>query len=243
MLLSILSFDMLISEIFYSVQGEGSLTGVPSVFVRTSGCNLRCAWCDTPYASWDPEGRQMSVEQIYEEGIRPHRAAKHVVLTGGEPMVAKGMAELAVLLREKGYHITIETAGTIAPEGIPCDLASISPKLAHSTPSASDISQSWIERHEARRLQPEIIDLWIEEVDDFQLKFVVAKPEDLDEIEALIERLARPVSPEQIQLMPEGTSSESLAERSSWLVDLCLEKGYRFAHRLHIELFGNTRGT
>ena len=104
---------MLISEIFYSVQGEGELTGVPSVFIRTSGCNLRCRWCDTPYASWNPEGTEMSIDQILAE-VEKHPAA-HVVLTGGEPMVARGIHELAARLRAVGKHITIETAGTIAP--------------------------------------------------------------------------------------------------------------------------------
>jgi 7-carboxy-7-deazaguanine synthase len=83
---------MLISEIFYSVQGEGSLVGVPSVFVRTSGCNLRCGWCDTPYASWKPEGVEMSVEEILAE-VAKH-PTRYVVVTGGEPMVAKEMRTL-----------------------------------------------------------------------------------------------------------------------------------------------------
>lgn len=122
---------MLISEIFYSVQGEGSLAGVPSVFVRSSGCNLRCVWCDTPYASWNPTGTEMTIEEILI-AVTSH-PAKHVVLTGGEPMVAKGIHDLASRLRELDKHITIETAGTIAPNGIACDLASLSPKLAHST--------------------------------------------------------------------------------------------------------------
>src|SRR3954467_3471660 len=116
---------MLISEIFYSLQGEGELIGVPSVFVRTSGCNLRCNWCDTPYASWSPEGTQRGIEEIVAE-VRGH-PARHVVLTGGEPMIAKGIRELAAELKRLNYHITIETAATIAPEGIACDLASLSP--------------------------------------------------------------------------------------------------------------------
>ena len=93
---------MLISEIFYSIQGEGELTGVPSVFVRTSGCNLRCVWCDTPYASWNPEGADMSVDQILEE-VKKH-PARHCVLTGGEPMITRGIHELAQALRHAGYH-------------------------------------------------------------------------------------------------------------------------------------------
>src|SRR6185369_15469098 len=107
---------MLISEIFYSLQGEGELTGVPSVFVRTSGCNLRCSWCDTPYASWNPEGEQQSVAQIMA-AIEAHPVARHVVLTGGEPMIAKDIRALAAAIKETGRHITIESAATIAPEG------------------------------------------------------------------------------------------------------------------------------
>src|SRR5688572_2622448 len=123
---------MRISEIFYSLQGEGELTGVPSVFIRTSGCNLRCTWCDTKYASWTPEGENLSVDDLMEKVAS--FPARHVVLTGGEPMVAPELPELAQRLREAGLHITIETAGTVAPGGIACDLASLSPKLAHSTP-------------------------------------------------------------------------------------------------------------
>ena len=126
---------MRISEIFYSVQGEGELTGIPSVFVRTSGCNLRCGWCDTPYASWAPEGPEMTIEAILAE-VQKH-PTRYVVLTGGEPMVAKAMRDLCRELRSLGKHITIETAATIAPEAIDCDLASLSPKLSNSNPKSS----------------------------------------------------------------------------------------------------------
>src|SRR5580698_1859648 len=111
---------MRIAEIFYSVQGEGGLVGVPSVFVRTSGCNLRCSWCDTPYTSWTPEGSDLSIDAIVDEVSR-YRAARHVVLTGGEPMIAPGMVELSRRFRALGTHITVETAGTVfAP--VECDL-------------------------------------------------------------------------------------------------------------------------
>ena len=151
---------MLNSEIFYSVQGEGILTGVPSVFVRTSGCNLRCRWCDTPYASWQPEGTQLTEEAIIS-AVQAH-PTHHVVLTGGEPMLAPGMPSLAAKLKDLGYHLTIETAGTIAPSGIACDLASLSPKLANSTPLPTEADDTWRARHEATRWQPEIIRQWLD---------------------------------------------------------------------------------
>lgn len=231
---------MRISEIFYSVQGEGMLTGVPSVFIRTSGCNLRCTWCDTPYASWNPEGRDWTIEEILGE-VAKHPAG-HVVLTGGEPMVAAGIHHLAAALRLAGKHITIETAGTIAPAGIACDLASISPKLRNSTPTEEKAGKAWSERHEKTRFQPEVLASWIRDY-DFQLKFVVSDPSDVAEIEAVIQQVGAEVPPWKIQLMPEGIDAGTLNSRRDWILGLCLHRGFRFCQRLHIELFGNTRGT
>src|SRR5688572_18231153 len=168
---------MLISEIFCSLQGEGELTGVPSVFVRTSGCNLRCTWCDTPYASWNPEGEPLTVEQIVA-AVESHSAARHVVLTGGEPMIAKDIRILAAQLKATGRHITIETAATIAPEGIACDLASLSPKLLNSAPDV--VAQPvWRKKHEATRWQPEVVRAWVDQY-PYQFKFVVARPDDVE---------------------------------------------------------------
>jgi 7-carboxy-7-deazaguanine synthase len=230
---------MLISEIFYSLQGEGELTGVPSVFVRTSGCNLRCNWCDTPYASWHPEGTMMSVEEILAE-VQKH-PAKHVVLTGGEPMIAPGIRELAFQLQDGGYHITIETAGTIAPRGIACDLASVSPKLAHSAPD-SRLDDAWRKKHEELRWQPDIVAEWIA-AGNFQLKFVVGSEADIAEIETMLRETLCAVPPSKVLLMPEGTTIERLRERAAWLSEVCKAKGFRYAHRLHVELYGNQRGT
>ncbi|MCC6415927.1 MAG: 7-carboxy-7-deazaguanine synthase QueE [Opitutaceae bacterium] len=230
---------MLISEIFHSLQGEGVLVGVPSVFVRTSGCNLRCNWCDTPYASWQPEGKQMPVAEIVAE-VNRHAPTRHVVLTGGEPMLARELPELAAELRQTGWHITIETAGTIAPGGIACDLASISPKLTNSAPDAR-LDEAWRKKHEQIRWQPEVVRAWIAAY-DFQLKFVVAREADVAEIEMMLRELP-PVPPHQVLLMPEGTDLATLRQRASWLPGLCKARGYRYAHRLHVELFGHTRGT
>ena len=230
---------MRIAEIFHSIQGEGSLLGTPSSFVRTSGCNLRCVWCDTPYASWQPEGPEMTVEEILA-AIAPH-PCRHVVLTGGEPMVARGIHRLAEALRASGHHVTIETAGTVPPDGIACDLASISPKLTHSSPG-DRLGEGWRLRHEERRWNPEVVRAWIEAV-PFQLKFVVRDQGDLDEVDSMITQLGPAVKPEQVFLMPEGIDLETLRDRAVWLVDVCRQRGFRYGHRLQIELFGHTRGT
>jgi 7-carboxy-7-deazaguanine synthase len=229
---------MRISEIFHSIQGEGLLAGVPSIFIRTSGCNLRCDWCDTPYASWKPEGPEMSVSEILKKVSA--WSCNHIVVTGGEPMIALDLAELADALKKQGKHITIETAGSILPNGIPCDLASISPKLSNSTPSP-ERDPAWAKKHEATRLQPEVISEWIRKY-PFQLKFVVSTENDLAEIKNLLSRLP-PVPLDRILLMPEGIDVKALAARSPWLVEICKREGFRFCPRLHIELFGHTRGT
>jgi 7-carboxy-7-deazaguanine synthase len=230
---------MLVSEIFYSLQGEGELLGVPSVFVRLSGCNLRCNWCDTPFASWNPEGEQLSIEQIIAQ-VTAH-PTRHVVLTGGEPMIAAEIRVLATEIKKLGHHITIETAATVAPGGIACDLASLSPKLRNSAPDER-LPAAWRERHEQTRWQPEVVRAWLRNY-SFQLKFVVASAADVDEIESMLRELGEPIAPAKILLMPEGTTQSVLQSRAGWLSELCKTCGYRYAPRLHIELYGNRRGT
>jgi len=229
-----------ISEIFYSIQGEGELTGVPSVFVRASGCNLRCTWCDTPYASWNPEGEMRTVDAIVAE-VQCHASARHVVLTGGEPMIAKEIQALAAELKRLRYHVTIETAGTVAPEGIACDLASLSPKLLNSAPDPVQ-HPAWRKRHEATRWQAEVIRAWLDGY-AWQFKFVVSAPADVDELEGMLALLGRDIPRHKVLLMPEATTLDKMRQRAGWLGDLCKARGYRYAHRLHIELYGNRRGT
>ena len=231
---------MRITEIFYSIQGEGELTGVPSVFIRIAGCNLRCRWCDTKYSSWEPEGETFTIEEVVAR-VEEY-GARHCVLTGGEPMIAKEISALAFVLKDKGQHVTIETAATIGPGSIACDLASLSPKLKNSTPLPGEISDSWITKHENLRYQPDVIRDWIDHY-PYQLKFVVASAEDIEEIEQLISDIGRDIPPHKILLMPEGVSTEAIRGRDETLIDLCKEKGYRYCNRLHVELFGNTRGT
>jgi 7-carboxy-7-deazaguanine synthase len=221
-----------ISEIFYSIQGEGNLVGVPSVFVRTSGCNLRCTWCDTPYASWQPEGEERSIGSIVDEvdGF----GASHVVITGGEPMIAPGIEELTQRLTQ---HITIETAGTVdAP--VRCDLMSISPKLANSTPHTRDNGR-WAEQHERLRYQPEILRRLIQ-LYSYQLKFVIADPGDLQQVHTIVSDIG--ASRSRVVLMAEGTDAATLAERGRWLAEIAKREGFRMTPRMHIDLWGDRRG-
>jgi 7-carboxy-7-deazaguanine synthase len=221
-----------ISEIFYSVQGEGMLVGVPSVFVRTSGCNLRCGWCDTPYTSWRPEGEERSVDSIMEE-VNSY-GASHVVITGGEPMIAPGMDELTHRLTQ---HLTIETSGTVDAH-VRCDLMSISPKLANSTPHARDNGR-WADQHERLRYQPEILRRLIQ-LYPYQLKFVITEPGDLKQVNAIVSDIGALRS--RVVLMAEGVDAAILAERGRWLADIAKQEGFRMTPRLHIDLWGNRRG-
>jgi 7-carboxy-7-deazaguanine synthase len=227
---------MKVAEIFYSIQGEGMLTGVPSVFVRTSGCNLRCDFCDTDYTSWRVEGDDLAVDDILDRvaGF----SARHAVVTGGEPMIAPGIEELTLGLRRRGYHITVETAATVF-RPVECDLASLSPKLASSTPLGREGGR-FAERHERLRWQPDVVRAFMER-HPYQLKFVIDRPSDLDEVRAMLAELPG-ADRERVLLMPQGVTPEEVRARGLWLVEECKRHGYRYCPRLHIELYGNRRG-
>jgi 7-carboxy-7-deazaguanine synthase len=224
-----------ISEIFYSVQGEGTLVGTPSVFIRTSGCNLRCTWCDTPYTSWEPEGGECSVAEILAQVLV--YPARHVVVTGGEPMIAPGVVDLTRELGNAARHITIETAGTVKVPVV-CDLMSISPKLSNSTPVERDGGR-WAAQHDRLRIQPEVLG-WLMRNYEYQLKFVVADRGDLAEIESLLATVNADRG--RVVLMPEGTDPAVLRERALWLVEICKTEGFRYSPRLQVDLWGNRRG-
>ncbi len=226
---------MKISEIFYSIQGEGMLAGVPSVFLRTSGCNLRCTWCDTPYTSWNPEGDDIPLDNILAD-VRG-RGSTHVVVTGGEPMIQQDMVRLTQRLKELDLHITIETAGTVY-QPVTCDLMSISPKLANSTPTEREDGR-WAAQHDRLRYQPGVLKQLMAEY-PYQLKFVVSDPVDLEEIETILSETDADRS--RVVLMPEGTSSDTLNERARWLVNICKRVHFRYGPRLHIDIYGNKRG-
>jgi 7-carboxy-7-deazaguanine synthase len=226
---------MKISEIFYSIQGEGMLAGVPSVFVRTSGCNLRCVWCDTPHTSWSPEGTDMTVAEIREAVLQ--YPAKHAVITGGEPMIAPDIIRLTESIRQLPRHVTVETAGTVY-HPVACDLMSISPKLENSTPLERE-GGKWAPQHDRLRYRPEILKQLMTEY-EYQLKFVVASPDDMNEIAKILADVSADRS--RVVLMPEGTTPEAIRDRASWLTEICKREGFRYSPRLHIDLWGNRRG-
>jgi 7-carboxy-7-deazaguanine synthase len=163
--------------------------------------------------------------------------ARHVVVTGGEPLIAPQIAELTEGLRRLGLHITVETAGTV-PAQVACDLMSISPKLANSTPWEREEGR-WARQHDRLRLQWDVLRGLMASY-EYQLKFVVAQPEDLTEIRTVVEQTAADRA--KVVLMPEGTEADILRERSRWLAEIAKQEGFRLSPRLHIDLYGNRRG-
>ena len=224
---------MFISETFVSLQGEGTLAGVPSFFLRTSGCNMRCRWCDTPYTSWLPEGERRSVADLVAESV--DSGVRHVVVTGGEPLLQR---EIGVLTRElvaAGRHVTVETAGTVDPD-FHCDLLSLSPKTANSDPSGK-----LRERHRRLRTDLEPMKRLLARFPDHQIKFVIEDGDDMPEVLSLLEALGH-VDPVRVLLMAQGRSAEEIGDRAPGVVALCLEHGFRYTPRLHLDLFGGGRG-
>lgn len=237
-------------EIFHSLQGEGVAIGRPSVFVRLSNCNLHCHWCDTPY-TWDFEGTAHAhrddrpgapakysrdanrltwpVERVAER-VRAHDCP-NLVFTGGEPLLQQpALAALCDTLGP-GYHVEIESNGTVplvAAFDRHVDQLNLSPKLAHSRNTDSE------------RLKPAVLAGYARDPRAW-FKFVVAAPGDVAEVDALAQ--AHGIPPGRVLLMPEGVTSPVVRDRMAWLAPLCLARGYRLSDRLHIHLYGDTRGT
>ncbi|HQV03523.1 MULTISPECIES: 7-carboxy-7-deazaguanine synthase QueE [unclassified Novosphingobium] len=231
-------------EIFASLQGEGPSLGRPVAFVRLSRCNLACTWCDTAY-TWRFEGdnrphrdgtafdRKANQVTLDEAEVAARIAAlgqDRLVITGGEPLLqGAALARMVALL--PGISVEIETNGTVAPHAALDPLVAqynVSPKLAHSG-NPADLA-----------LLPERLEAWAKDVRAW-FKFVVAEPDDLAEVLALIE--AHGIDRARTFVMPEGTGSAKLRERERWLAPLALEHGLRLSDRLHIHLYGDTRGT
>jgi 7-carboxy-7-deazaguanine synthase len=226
---------MRISEIFYSLQGEGCLAGTPSVFVRLAGCPLRCRWCDTKYAWSEEAGRQQSAGDIIHTVQR--KRCKHVVITGGEPMVQPDLPRLTRELKATGKHVTIETAGIAYIPEVPCDLMSISPKLSNSVPNDVKLAAT----HEDSRLDLAVLGELIANY-AYQLKFVVDSVTDLVEIQEVLDKI-KSVDIEKVMLMPQAATRDELLARSPMVADMCKLVGFTFCQRLQVLLWNNKRGT
>ena len=225
---------MRVTEIFYSLQGEGFLAGIPSVFVRLAGCPLRCRWCDTKYA-WDQKaGADYSIAEIIRT-VQKFQS-KFVVITGGEPMINSDLPRLVQELKNCDKHITIETAGIAFIKDLACDLMSISPKLSNSTPAEPNLA----EIHENSRLDTAVLRKLIDNY-NYQLKFVVDSPADLEEIQQTVEKIGN-VNLDKVMLMPQAATRDQLLAKSSMVADLCRNTGFAFCQRLQVLLWNNQRG-
>lgn len=231
-------------EIFASLQGEGPSIGQPSVFVRLSRCNLACTWCDTAYTwrfsgdnrphrdgvDFAREANQLTLEEADVAARIAALGPTRLVITGGEPLL-QGAALARMVAELPDMHIEIETNGTVIPAPALDALVhqyNVSPKLAHSG------------NPETLALIPERLAAWAADARAY-FKFVVAGPEDVEQVLDLKRTYLIPG--ERIFLMPEGTASAALRERMAWLAPLAVQHGVRLTDRLHIHLYGDTRGT
>ena len=224
-----------LSEIFASIQGEGEFTGMDSVFVRLNGCNLRCHFCDTPYASWEPQGSKWGLEDLFAT-IRGYGIA-HVVLTGGEPLLQPAVVPLVEMLRKKDHFITIETAATVY-RNAPANLMSISPKRANSTPPEGT---RWAKRHEEIRHQPTVIQKMLED-HSCQFKFVINTQKEIDDVIQYAAEFPK-LTNDKIWLMPQAITKEELLKKEAWLKPLAEQHNFQYSSRLQIIQFGNKPGT
>jgi len=239
-------------EIFHSIQGEGVSLGVPSIFIRSSLCNLHCQWCDTDY-TWNWENTPWPHERDAEPGYQKFNPADHIleispeevaqrvtaypcqniILTGGEPLLQQpAWIDLLKHLRniDSDYRFEVETNGTLKPSAEFDALISqynVSPKLSNSGNTRE------------LRIAPTALAFFATSEKTW-FKFVIAAPSDLEEVTALIKEHNLPKN--RILLMPEGRTEQVLQQRRLWLADICRDQGFRYSDRLHIQLWGSKRG-
>lgn len=231
--------------IFYTLQGEGPLIGIPSVFVRLDNCNLKCKWgatiCDAHYTSWTPSGTGLPVSELIERVINElvWRQCQHLVITGGEPALQPLVVqELARMARHSKVHTTIETNGTIFVPHHGLDLICLSPKLSGSTP----VGTKYEKVHTRNRWKPDVIKQWMASA-PYYFKIVIDSPEDIEEAVACLGEVGQALEPHHVLFMPQGIDAATLWERSRWLAEKCKELGVRFTPRIQVDIWGNQPGT
>lgn len=244
-----------IADVHLCLQGEGRDVGTPAFLIRTTGCNMNCQFkdsvCDSAYTSWRPESGRYSLKDI-EDLILTNPQIKYAFVTGGNPSFKPSLLQAIVnLLKKHNLYIALEDNGTLFYPFSGIDFVTLSPKLSNSTPKVGSIVKDVVFeggeyvvteqdriKHEKYRTRYESMKRWIQNY-DYQLKFVVSEREQLDEIECLIKEIG--ADKDRIYLMPEGINRQQLDSRRQRLVELCIEKGYKFTDRLHIVTYGNKR--
>jgi 7-carboxy-7-deazaguanine synthase len=250
-----------------TIQGEGKMAGVPVLFVRTAGCNLRCMWslpngdvslCDTPFVSFDTRGeKRVPVEMVKQIILNNIGMMNHLVISGGEPFIqTEGLSALiSELKKERNIHISVETNGTIYNEELVSniDFFSISPKLRNSVPTKAKLNKTGVtipfEPEQVERIRHNIsaIQTFIDHCrqtpgKDFQLKFVVQNHDELKEIEQDFLANLSGWNPDDIVLMPLGSTPEELQQTRMIAIEAAIERGWRFSPRLQINYFGGVAG-
>jgi 7-carboxy-7-deazaguanine synthase len=253
-----------IVDLFVSLQGEGKYVGIPSLFIRVSGCNLRCCFknsiCDTAYSSFNPEKGHFTKDDVVEKLISSN--VTDIVITGGEPLMFRealdDLIEYIGMITDNDYRITVETNGTFGPLASVIDLYSISPKLSTSMPEPGRIyesvsgnkmmhhcfSEAEVKKLNETRHNPDAVTA-LTDMADFQLKFVYSNIDSLKDIDNFLDELRERCvnyEPDDIMLMPEGSTNEQLKKTQLECANICIERGWRFADRLHIRLWGDKRG-
>ena len=241
-----------IVEAYPCLQSEGSLTGIPHILIRTTGCTLRCQFsdtdfCDSSYTSWSPEKGQFSMDDIIAM-YKKHPQIKHTMITGGAPTMHKDLlGELMRVTKVYGHIVTLETEGSrfVATN---CDLLSLSPKLSNSRPrvgteqpNGKEVTEKHLAQHDKGRRNFDVMRQLIEDAKDYQLKPVISNiEEDMAQVKEIQLMLHIPNS--KVFLMPAGGTEEELAPKRAPLMEYCWQNGYSYTDRIHITAYGDLRG-
>lgn len=250
-----------------TIQGEGKMAGVAVLFLRLSGCNLRCMWslpdggvsiCDTASASFYTDGQtRASLSSVKRLILNNLGKMNHLIISGGEPFLQSGSLVQLIkeLKQERELHISVETNGTIYREELvnAIDFFSISPKLRNSLPTPDKVALAGIdlplraEQYDAARTNIAALQQMIDHcrgrsAKDFQLKFVVQSHKEVEEIEASFLSKLTGWKPADVVLMPVGSSPEELSQTRMVVMEAAIERGWRYSPRLHITYFGGKAG-